>query len=184
MKHKATDAKLILGTELFNDRRSFLYECPKCKKQWRYAEPESNEYIFCNGKDFGLAEMDGPLTDQRYLENEYDLLNRDILDIFDTFANSEDIKTYTWIYEVEYISDIYRKVNHFEEKYNNDQNVNDYTTYYKLKHKLNAYKYFEAFEIQVGDEDYVKECIYLANYIGNIKLTKLGKLLFNKIKGK
>lgn len=52
--HEEIKCNKVEGTELQYDRISYMYECPICKKQHRYAEPNENEYVFCIGDDFGL----------------------------------------------------------------------------------------------------------------------------------
>ncbi len=52
--HEEVKCTKVEGTELQYDKISHMYECPICKKQQRYAEPNENEYVFCIGDDFGL----------------------------------------------------------------------------------------------------------------------------------
>lgn len=54
MAHEQIKCNKVEGTELQYDRISHMYECPICKKQHRYADPNENEYVFCIGDDFGL----------------------------------------------------------------------------------------------------------------------------------
>jgi hypothetical protein len=54
MAHEQAQCNKIEGTEIQTDRISYMYECPICNKQHRYAEPKEDEYVFCIGDDFGL----------------------------------------------------------------------------------------------------------------------------------
>ena len=51
--HNLTEAILQSGTLVSSSEDSYIYKCPMCDKENRYAEPIGLVSIFCNGDDFG-----------------------------------------------------------------------------------------------------------------------------------
>lgn len=52
--HEQIKCIKLENTSIQYDIISHLYECPICKNQHRYAEPNEGEFVFCIGTDFGL----------------------------------------------------------------------------------------------------------------------------------
>ncbi len=52
-EHELTITEPNLKTELVTSVTSYMYVCPICKEQRRYAIPPKGQEVFCNGLDFG-----------------------------------------------------------------------------------------------------------------------------------
>jgi len=64
MTHTLTKCIKDTDTKLTTDRDSYIYECPVCNMQARYAEPVAPEYVFHDGIDFGTkVEVNGTLIE-------------------------------------------------------------------------------------------------------------------------
>lgn len=53
MSHNLTKCILDTDTRITTSTESYIYECPTCEKQQRFAFPTDGSAVFCNGDDLG-----------------------------------------------------------------------------------------------------------------------------------